>query len=67
MNANPAVRSLNIVFQPSEGTVVDADADADVGEQLKVIDPSAVPIAFESIELFEKRERTTRIEVPAVE
>ena len=53
---NPAFRSLNIVYQPSEGTVVDTSADL-----LRVEDPSAVPISFEPLELFEKKEASSRI------
>ncbi len=53
---NPVLRSLNIVYQPSEGTVVQDGADL-----LKVVDPSAIPIAFEPISLFEKVEASTRV------
>jgi len=59
MKPNPAVRSLNIVYEPPEGTVVDDNADL-----LKVTDPSAVPITFEPMELFEKQEVRTRIAQP---
>ncbi len=56
LSVNPAIRSLNIVYQPSGGTMVDESSG-----DLKVADPSGVPIAFEPVELFDKREQSTRI------
>lgn len=54
---NPVVRSLNVVFQPSDGTVVDASS----ADLMKVVDPSFVPISFEPIDLFSKKEEASRI------
>ena len=66
LTTNPVLQSMNVVYQPSQGTMVnvgnDGDSDADL---LKVVDPSNVPIAFEPIGLFEKREQATRINVDA--
>jgi hypothetical protein len=67
LTTNPVLQSLNIVYQPSQGTVVNvdgtgSDGDSD-GDLLKVVDPSAVPNVFEPIGLFEKRELVTRINV----
>jgi hypothetical protein len=59
---NPAVRSLNIVYQPSEGTTVDIDS-GDSGVS-RVTDPGSVPIAFEPIDVFEKAESSSRIAQP---
>jgi hypothetical protein len=53
---NPVVQSLNIVYQPSEGTVADVDSGA-----MKISDLSGVPLAFESIKVFEDIELKTRI------
>jgi len=56
---NPAVRSLNIVYEPSDGNAVDSDSG-----MLPVTDPSSVPIAFEPIDLFEKFESSSRVAQP---
>lgn len=52
---NPAFRSMNIVYTPSEDTVV-SDTDA-----LKVVDPSGAGISFQPYPLFEKVESSTRV------
>jgi hypothetical protein len=53
---NAVVESINIVYQPSEGTVVDVNSEA-----MKISDLSGVPISFESIKVFEDTELKTRI------
>ena len=52
---NPVFRSMNIVYTPSEGTVVDSS------EPLKISDPSGVGITFQSYKIFEKEELSTRV------
>lgn len=52
---NPAFRSMNIVYTPSEGTVVSSN------EVLKVLDPNGTGITFQSYNDFEKEEELTRI------
>jgi hypothetical protein len=56
---NPALRSLNIVYQASEGTTVDTSSGL-----LRVVDPNSVPIVFEPFDLFEKIESSSRIALP---
>lgn len=56
---NPALRSLNIVYQASEGTTVDTSSGL-----LRVVDPNLVPIVFEPFDLFEKIESRSRIALP---
>lgn len=58
---NPVLRSLDIVYQASDGTVVDPSADLMV-----VADPSTVPIAFQPFEVFEALEKKTRA-IPQIE
>lgn len=55
---NPAIQSLNIVYQPSVGGDTTDSTDADL---LRIKDPSSVPIAFEPIDLFTRVEQSTRI------
>ena len=55
---NPVFRSMNIVYTPSEGTVVE---EKDV---MKVMDPIGTSIKFQPYELFEREELSTRIVVP---
>ena len=50
---NPAVGSLNIVYQPSENTTASGS--------MKVIDPKLVPISFDSYFDYEKTERESRV------
>ena len=57
---NPVLRSLNVVYTPSEGdssTSIDTNANT-----LRVEDPSLVPISFISSPLFEKEEQMTRVQ-----
>jgi len=62
---NPAIQSLNIVYQPSvvglEGGNDDGGAASTDADLLIVKDPSSVPIAFEPIEYFSRVEQRTRI------
>lgn len=51
---NPAFRTMNIVYTPSEGAVVDNT------DMMKVMDPSGVSIAFQPYESFEREELSTR-------
>lgn len=50
--ANPVIDSLHIVYTPSE--------EAKTDDSLKVVDPSKVPIAFQSASSFEAEEKVTR-------
>lgn len=58
---NPVLRSLNIVYQASEGTAVDPTSDLMI-----IADPSTVPIAFQPYEVFEALEKKTRV-IPEIE
>lgn len=50
---NPVLRSLNVVYTPSEGAEVSGDDN--------VVDPSAVPISFQSVGQFEAEERASKL------
>lgn len=62
---NPAIQSLNIVYQPTVGEASTSTSVADgVGNDddlLRVKDPSSVPITFEPIGSFSRVEQSTRI------
>jgi hypothetical protein len=65
LKPNAAVRSLNIVYQPSGDTTSGREEEEDAiksMELIKVNDPSSVPIVFEPIESFENVERRTRVQ-----
>lgn len=53
ITSNPALDSLNIVYNPSGSN--DASSDAPV-----LVDPSNVKISFQSAKNFEEEERLTR-------
>jgi hypothetical protein len=50
---NPVVDSLNIVYTPSD------ESSGDVGSMI-VVDPSGLPIKFQSVGDFSKLEQITR-------
>jgi len=54
IRTNPALSSLNIVYNPSED-------GSNTGEPLEVVDPSGVTLAFTSAKVFEEVERRTRV------
>lgn len=53
ISPNPAVQSLNLVYNPS-------DSSDDGDGTMKVVDPSGVVIQFQSVADFEKEESITR-------
>ena len=58
IKANPSVRSLNIVYTPSDGGGQAADDDP---SSMELMDPSFVPYSFGKVTSFEKEEQSTRI------
>lgn len=52
---NPAFRSMNIVYTPSEGT------DVSNVDGMKAFDPSGTTVSFQPYELFERTELSTRV------
>jgi hypothetical protein len=57
---NPAIQSLNIVYNPSSDTTTDVTNENDDKAIIKVVDPSSVAIQFQSVTDFEREESVTR-------
>lgn len=58
---NPAIQSLNIVYNPSSDTTTDVtDENNDNSNIIRVVDPSSVTIQFQSVTDFEREESVTR-------
>jgi hypothetical protein len=55
LKPNPAFRSLNIIYTPSEGTEVNDD------QPLKISDPSGTGVTFKSYAAFNNEESSTRV------
>jgi hypothetical protein len=54
ISVNPCIQSLNVVYNPSSSSATDFDQGA------KLVDPSGVPISFQSVANFQQEEATTR-------
>ena len=58
---NPAIQSLNIVYNPSsDTTTTDTTDDTDDKVITRVVDPSGVVMQFQSVSDFEREESVTR-------
>ena len=60
---NPAIQSLNIVYNPSSDTATttdDTDENDDKATIMRVVDPSGVAMQLQSVTDFEREESTTR-------
>jgi hypothetical protein len=56
ISINPCIQSLNVVYSPSSAA---AATDSEQGA-LKLVDPSGVPISFQSVAAFQQEEAITR-------
>jgi hypothetical protein len=54
VSVNPCIQSLNVVYNPSSSSATDSEQGA------KLVDPSGVPISFQSVAAFQQEEAITR-------
>ncbi len=62
---NPVLRSLNVVYAPSDGAEADSGSAAAVSLDPVAVDPSSVPISFIPVDYLEKEIKATALPMMA--